>query len=118
MIQEAYVSFETAELLKKKGFDVACISLYLVDGTYSLIINEPKNYNEEHISRPTHQMALAWLREKDIYVDIVPHYINKRKKRFLYVIKDEHAFWQSEEFFKTYEEATEAAIKYSLENLI
>lgn len=119
MIKEAYVSFETAKLLKEKGFDIPC-GHYYEDNQVIIrsLLRGIWNEEEDLLSAPTHQMVLAYLREKDIYIDVFPHKIYERKKQFLYEIKDEHAFYQSEGFFKTYEEATEAAIKYSLENLI
>ena len=129
MIQEAYVSFETAKLLKEKGFNEKTDTIYWDSPLLKEVNISPRvessdgmagswiNHDDEY-PRPTHQMVLAYLREKDIYIDVFPHKIYERKKQFLYEIKDEHAFYQSEGFFKTFEDATEAAIKYTFENLI
>ena len=83
MITEDYVSFETAKLLKEKGFDAECHSHYYPchypDGSiqyhkynrtaikknktwydiYSL-----KNLPKDHYLAPTLEMAMKWLREK------------------------------------------------------
>jgi len=127
MIKEAYVSFEVAKLLKDKGFNVPCCRRYNGDSmiTQSALHSTPY-YQEEKTSGyvlcPTHQMAMAWLREKHnihiefiifwmlrIYysVDIVNFQIGKEIKRIKTLPN-----------FDSYEEAVEAAIKYCLENLI
>ena len=67
MITEDYVSFETAKLLKEKGFDEKCRALYTfwfdeVEGPKE---DEAENWNIEpkYFSAPTLQMAMKWLRE-------------------------------------------------------
>lgn len=63
MITEDYVSFETAKLLKEKGFDgeVQPVSSKNIYEPYKgrLIGNIP----EHAIIAPTFQMAMKWLRE-------------------------------------------------------
>ena len=107
MIQEAYVSFEIAKLLKEKGFDIPLKTNYISGNTYYLM--------------PTHQMALAWLRKKNIYIIIKPFLEDSHF--FGWIIYAENS--KGEVFYEehiqemlSYEEATEAAIKYALENLI
>lgn len=136
MIKEAYVSLEVAKLLKEKGFNEATNRYYnaqhdeirTVSDTFMTYWN-----NEEHmkvlmmegaLAIPTHQMAMAWLREvHNIFIVIEPHmydYINEKNSS--YVI----SLWQGDNYsenitskdYPTYEEAVEAALKYSLENLI
>ncbi len=64
MIEEDYISFETAKLLKEKGFDVYVKSYYNkaaeFNGDMALW-----NYNisDFRYSAPTLQMAMKWLRE-------------------------------------------------------
>ena len=68
MIEESYVSFDTAKLLKEVGFDVPCNSYYeLEDGE---VVRKdcirPYDYNcfEDTVcSRPTQALAARWLRE-------------------------------------------------------
>lgn len=119
MITEDYVSFETAKLLKEKGF--RCDTLhYYYDKDGDLLFS---SYDE--FAAPTLQMAIKWLREThnyhiciclDSYVEPYNNeyyiFIRRRKDRFEEVSPCEQVF------FKTYEEAAEAAIKYCLENLI
>jgi len=63
-ITEDYVSFETAKLLKEKGF-VANDKIYKA---YNLkdkfLINSDGNFNyDTEIPAPTHQIVMKWLRE-------------------------------------------------------
>ena len=117
MIQEAYVSFETAKLLKEKGFDEKVFTYYedevLKDGLWFEWNRSPLG----HIAAPTHQMALAWLREKHlIHIEAVRGYdhffvcITKMLPFREYAMKND--------VYDKYEGAIEAALKYTLENLI
>ena len=142
MITEDYVSFETAKLLKEKGFKEYCDKSYsIIDGT--LCSNFPTNC----ILAPTLQMAMKWLREihnvllvvdYEYECDTTPYYFkiyrlgeNGKPERVVVngVLYDkdnnatEHIVayrdWErSKGDYSTYEEACEAAIKYYLENLI
>ena len=64
MIEESYVSFETARMLKEAGFDVPCTSQY-TEGMGVWRGKYPYNFNEEDFgySRPTQALAARWLRE-------------------------------------------------------
>lgn len=70
MITEDYIGFETAKLLKEKGFDEECSAFYVKSkecGIELFHAKEPYNYNNNvHpcTSAPTLQMAMKWLREK------------------------------------------------------
>ena len=136
MIKEAYCSFELAKLLKEKGFNEKCRGGYhyeFDDNDNIIVMFEEwmaQPYNNDVVdegflcSAPTHQMAMAWLREvHNIFIVIEPHmydYINEKNSS--YVI----SLWQGDNYsenitskdYPTYEEAVEAALKYSLENLI
>ena len=69
MITENYVSFETAKLLKEKGFDEPCqflyFSKYKQEGDFVGNFNTKKNseINEASYSAPTLQMAVQWIQE-------------------------------------------------------
>lgn len=135
MIQEAYVSFEIAKLLKEKGFDESTSMVYMSYddlcklNRYDSIRNSnyndiTKNYFE--CTAPTHQMAMKWLRdEKNILIYVYP-VINLP-------VKDDNTFhwrWDGKKKihcaphigkkynYESYEDAVEAALKYTLENLI
>ena len=136
MIQEAYVSFEIAKLLKEKGFDENTLMVYMSYGDlckcnrYDSIRNSnyndiTKNYFE--CTAPTLQMAMKWLREIhnkhcDIGYDIDLHWffqIIDLKKTVEYDYPEtKYYHTENETGFNSYEEAVEAALKYCLNNLI
>ena len=138
MITEDYLSFETAKLLKEKGFDwiespfysEQDIDEWKQNACYSI---QNPYYNENipfdtptlcvtapHVS---HQMAMKWLREvHNIHVvpkfDFYAGYYTGR----IYDGRRESAV-EKEDYIavvgnRTYEQACEEAIKYTLENLI
>lgn len=144
-ITEDYVSFETAKLLKEKGFPQE------YDIYHSMVYNEEDYEDEYEVQRmvletrlikagtlssypigvpepkcycPTLQMAMKWLREvHNIFIIIEPHlydYVNEKNKSYV------TSLWQGDNYsenitskdYPSYEEACEAALKYSLKNLI
>ena len=122
MITEDYVSFETAKLLKEKGFssdEISCIKVfkghtYKVQGT---TIDA-----DEDVTIPTIQLSMKWLREvHHIFIDIISRFSKNADNDvcFSYSCKkltDKYEIVDGE--WLCYEEACEAAIKYCLENLI
>ena len=134
MIQETYVSFETAKLLKEKGFDENTLMVYMSYGDlckcnrYDSIRNSnyndiTKNYFE--CTAPTHQMAMAWLREVyNIYISIQPDFPSDKDYKMCWcwsanILHENCISLKGHQcYIETYEEAVEAALKYSLENLI
>jgi len=137
-ITEDYVSFETAKLLKEKGFDELCYQKYDSDGELSFnhvgYVNSEKPCDDFYALAPTLQMAMKWLREvHHIYTEICLYKTNeddiepkKSRKAPYYTF----GIWDSvtgnnvdkrltNDFIgDTYERACEAAIKYCLEDLI
>lgn len=124
-MKEAYVSFEIAKLLKEKGFDEPLFEFYSDTGKvlYSrhsegLKISELDNELGNYYPHITHQMAMAWLREKhNMHVDIDP------SEGDWYPCVIELETWSSLTSGKmpicnSYEEAVEAGLKYALEELI
>lgn len=135
MITEDYVSFETAKLLKEKGFDRAAE----FNGNMALW-----NYN---ISAPTLQMTIKWLQEA-FNIIIIPNYeyecdstpwcykifkLGENGKPERVAVKGvsydkddnptEHIvgyrdYERSYKDYATKEEAIEEGIKYCLKNLI
>ena len=136
MIKEAYVSFEVAKLLKEKGFTEECeyfYDWYKESESYHICSNGGTCNNEKYpdeYSMPTHQMAMAWLREeKNIFISICNGNHCKFDKNipsetvyYFFTITNSYGVYKEEEQcfdeFKTYEEAIEAALKYCLKNLI
>lgn len=120
-LSEDYVSFEVAKLLKEKGFDEPCRTYYREN---KLINDVCVNYNQWNskspfgfISAPTHQMAMKWLREKHLYIEI-----RRSINTFLFgaiIIRDgKESFNKIGNLYDSYEEVVETALKYSLEKLI
>lgn len=97
MITEDYVSFETAKLLKEKGFDGPCYKVWETHGDSQTLVAAPwfvegetvvnresvdaaakqyayeynLNNNVEGYLAPTLQMAMRWLREKhNLHVEV------------------------------------------------
>ena len=117
MLKEDYVSFETAELLKEKGFDWKCEYCYDVanDNPYS-----NANYQVSY-PKPTLQMAMKWLREMyNISIEPLVDFGNGNEYWWAVDVAYIKKNGLIDELcgYKTYEEACEAAIKYCLENLI
>ena len=129
MIEEAYVSFEVAKLLKEKGFKELCRYYYLSSGNIHRVYGlKDRNYASVNtFSAPTLQMAMRWLREvHNIGIFPSTYTITNSKGS-----KEEHVYGSAIVNLITfdlmcddimprnsYEEACEAAIKYCLENLI
>ena len=125
MIQEAYVSYEIAQLLKKKGFNERTLYHYTNCDVlqHNIVYNQYKNSEILNAySAPTHQMACAWLREKyHIFIEIGTSIDLNGDYHFLYTILDKECKYvrRGYTYFEwNYEDALEAALKYVLENLI
>ena len=129
MITEDYVSFETAKLLKEKGFDEPVYRGISINNLI-FVKEEPEDFNHKlsaYCSQPTLQMAMKWLRE-NFNIDPVPYAtsIGWYFEVFDLTQRDitgcallyQVGIPSKECTFDTYEEACEAAIKYCLENLI
>lgn len=64
MIEEQFVSLETAKLLKEAGFDVPCTSQYTENEfAWENLRKTDFNKNGYVFSRPTQALAARWLRE-------------------------------------------------------
>lgn len=138
---EDYVSFETAKLLKEKGFDEYCKSVYHFGSVcsvtslgynnnegYGEVIDEKQNSDfgkyDNAISAPTLQMAMKWLREVHcIDIEVRTHYLNYLKPNDTRYYSGKILKGSEDVIYTIYskdtnEEVCEAAIKYCLENLI
>jgi hypothetical protein len=141
MITEDYVSFETAKLLKEKGFigdgDVGSRCGFYSEKDYEighgiitktgrevgLVYDDVDNSQLESYEylRPTLQMAMKWLRKKhnlhcDIKIgdgDFVIDIISLKDGEFGCEVAEPESC-----VYPTYEQACENAIKYCLENLV
>jgi hypothetical protein len=124
-IKEEYVSFETSKLLKEKGFDWECFGYYVDDEPYdvkhSFLGETNSTWEARCSSAPTLQMAMKWLREVHKICIVVYPFTHRERGTYTsdictvtMTMEEGHlrGVWNS------YEEACEASIKYSLENLI
>lgn len=132
---EDYVSFETAKLLKEKGFNWLESPFYSEqdrdewqqNNSYTVPNEE---YNPElpfdsetltivapHVSI---QMAMKWLREvHNCQIEILWHWdANSQCSEWYFRHYMELKPLPQIQYYDTYEEACKAAIKYCLENLI
>lgn len=95
MIEEQFVSFDTAKMLKEAWFDVPCTSQY-TEGKCIWNVGYPYNFNQDEFgySRPTQALAARWLREAhniDVMVDVYnrDYYVcNVYKNKHLMIIRN------------------------------
>ena len=133
MITEDYVSFETAKLLKERGFNEKCGPYYGLDETLinGVIIEAKHNIDKNKFSAPTLQMAMKWLREKyNLHIITLPYapfdrysYHPDFEAEFVYIAQIFRGIIPIDEVGRSIiklspEKAYETAIKYCLEKLI
>lgn len=121
MATEDYVSFETAKLLKEKGFDWETHRSYLSNDNVFVPgdVNDLP-YRKDAIRIPTLQMAMKWMREKH-NLGVFPSWsqvFGCYGCRLYYLEKGRQELYSLGAHYDTYEEACEAGIKYCLENSI
>lgn len=139
-ISEDYVSFETAKLLKEKGFNESCYTYY--DDINDSINRFDKGYHfnntsypwgipydiskaKKYVIAPTLQMVMKWLREvHNIHIEtfVIKNY-DKKICEYTYTIMDLNFPGSDDGIdccnkYKTYEQACESAIEYCLNKLI
>lgn len=122
-LKEELISFDTAKLAKKKGFNELSNSCYNIIGVISNNINNKNEdwTNNEIYSAPTQSLLQKWLREahkKEI--SITPVWSDETKTSteycpWVYYTKQEEELVDEEpEFYKTYEEALEKSLQEAL----
>lgn len=115
MTTEDYCSYELSQLLKEKGFEGVCEYAYSNKGNYFEV--DRGSFDEVYCLRPTLQMAMKWLREvHKVFFCVHPDY--PISKDYMVEFYDEGRPSGCFGNYPTYEESVEAALKYSLENLI
>lgn len=132
MITEDYVSFETAKLLKEKGFQAKCTACYHSGPSHTFkLVSGRINYCNPRFSKykmippynaPTLQMAMKWLREeKKLYVNVWAEPKDFENNDFSTIYRM-HVYNGTSNNgtreFSKYEDACETGIRYCLENLI
>ena len=142
MIQDEYIKFETAKLLKEKGFDEKCGYCYAFFDEDDIRVLELKHHisglslAEKRYPYVTQSVAMKWLR-KEHKIGIFPRQYHIYKDN---AVSDEFGYGveiiklgtdiplnpngekisDKDRYFisASYEQACEAAIKYCLINLI
>ena len=128
MIEESYVSFNTAKMLKEAGFEANLKTMYVEEEKDEWTFwdsgakRSDYNYFDDTIACPTQALAARWLREKHrIVVDVtfIPPSVNGDVWQYFIGEMDdmlwEGDFEPSDRRYKTYEEALEEGLKRSLE---
>ena len=127
MVTEDYVSFETAKLLKEKGFNektYRCYNLCTEEHELSDIDDMAFNnweLDNDGVSAPTLQMAMKWLREvHNIIILLEVERVKYGNVRYNWSIIDDNSDYSVtvRAKYPVYESACDAAIRYCLENLI
>lgn len=132
MIQEDYVNFEVAKLLKDKGFnqDYYNYPVYWMNGqkpTLSFEGDDDFPYSQNECVAPTLASVMKWLREVHHYyiqVMLDSWACNGHSGYYVILQRTDNNFEMmlqdavDEVFYQTYEEAASAAVKYCLTNLI
>ena len=138
-ITEDYVSFETAKLLKEKGFNESCYTYYddiddsinrfdkglhFSNTSYPWGVPYDISKAKKYVVAPTLQMTIKWLRKKhNILLFLLPAQENGK----LVYLAEVWTWNEGEGIYEsTYasmprkepEQTINAAIKHSLENLI
>ena len=131
MIDEAYVSLETAKLLNEKGFDGQCHNY--VDEEITTASHLWNTTTTITIPVPTQQIAMRWLREvHKLEIIIRPWFsfvtgnckatyfwnISQMHEKHLVYLKNNSCDGYCKGESETYEEACDDAIRYCLINLI
>lgn len=121
MIEESYVRFDTAKMLKEAGFDVPCNSQYMQNGfRWDGGSSNKVNFNEYEtvFSCPTQALAARWLREKHrtvVDVTFIPPSVDGDEWQYFIGEMDdmvwEGDFESSDRKYSTYEEAFEAGLQ-------
>ena len=106
MIEESYVSFDTAKMLKEAGFNVPCRGVYVTDrtGYYEfreydnkqtaddLCWNTEDGFQYEYLA-PTQALAARWLREvHGLFIEIF-YRITGFNYEIIYTRTDDNVEW-------------------------
>ena len=127
MIEESYVSFDTARMLKEAGFEANLKTMYVEEEKDEWAFwdsgakRSDYNYFDDTIACPTQALAARWLREVHrIVVDanFIPP--STDGNAWIYFIGEmDDMVWSgdyvpSDEFYETYEVALEAGLQEAI----
>ena len=114
MIEEQFVSFETAKMLKEAGFDEVCRSAYYATGHSAVMHERNSMLSPGYASRPTQALAARWLREEhNIFIQLNPTFdgwlldlFDLKKHQYILTNKDANA--------DSYEQALEDGLQEAI----
>lgn len=132
-IKQTYVTFQQAKLLREKGFDEPCDSIFKEDGEFQSYkrygdirthfkSNEsinPKTWHRGDTLAPEQWQVIEWLEESKFY--IVEAYYNTLagcKWQYYIIDKRNNHITDNGKQFNSRKEAYSAAIDYCLKQLI
>jgi hypothetical protein len=127
MLTEDYCDFETAKLLRDKGFDSEdCFAFYKKNGEIGFLqtFGDIADYDSETcVIAPTLQMAMKWLRKVHriciVIMPVVTDDDGDAGCSWKYIISRKlEVSHKAECLYESYENALNDVIKYSLEVLI
>lgn len=119
MIEESYVSFDTASMLREAGFDEPCRFFYspcknIIRKTYKRNSDLVKGF----YSRPTQALAARWLREVHYFAVCI--WFSKDHEKWFYAYGDMQNITFDTDYnisgyeYETYEEALEAGLQKAI----
>lgn len=125
MIEESYVSFDTAKMLKEAGFEANLKTKYVEEEKDEWAFwdsgakRSDYNYFDDTIACPTQALAARWLREK-FGIHIFANYFFEDGTWFyvtvdLKEVDEVRAIHPDIRSYQTSEEALEAGLKHCLE---
>lgn len=115
MIEESYVSFDTAKMLKEARFDEVCSTFYVSGkGDICLMYERNSSLDKGQYSCPTQALATRWIREV--------HHLHVYPDRDLYMGRWFHVIRHTEtdstavsdSVFETAEQAFESGLQEAL----
>lgn len=134
-IRESYCSFEVGKLLKEKGFNVDfCETYYNINNGIFLRDRHWSTLDDiDQIIAPTYSIAIEWIKVNfDYWITISPtviqynetedklkwHFSIRSLESFLKNSRIKNTAIDNSTYYGCPEDATEAAILYTLQNLI
>lgn len=124
------INFDTARLLKEKGFDIPVVNFYNEEGGFHQVYNmaAPENMNKVNTSEwykhnimysaPNISEVIMWLYEKHgIWISAFPHHLIENKYCYE-VYKSTDELHTELHKFNSPTEAYEVAIEYVLKELV
>lgn len=119
MVNDAYIGFETAKLLKENGFNEKCEYCYAYFDDNDIRVFELKsnkmaqNLAENRYPCLSQQSAMAWLRKNNIFIDIDTIITTDKKVYYSASVGTIENEWKTiADFVETYETAVEMALKH------